>query len=457
LLTAQENQQLTTVMPGTPMGDLLRRYWYPVAASSQLDGHGTLPVKILGESLVLYRDRSGGLGLVAERCPHRGAGMIYGVPELEGLRCAYHGWCFDATGRCLQQPYEETEDPGSTFKDRVRIKAYPVREMADLIFAYLGPAPAPLLPRWDLFTRLDAPREIGMAVLPCNWLQIVENALDPVHVEWLHQHFSNYVRERAGRERFDLISRKHEKIGFDVFDFGIIKRRVLEGDPEGHERWSVGHPLVFPMMLKSGSTAHPTYQMRTPIDDETTLHIWYNAHYPAADDAEDLRPAKHDGVPFYEVPVPTLTPHGEPEWPLVDNNSGQDIVMWYTQGRVTDRSEEHLGLSDKGIILYRKLLRENLDKVSHGEDPMNVFRDPASNVCLELPVERAKFGRGMVKAGQHRQGGATKYSPLLREAEARARVLEPIPSPGPAPTADAGEGARTGPQLIPSPAAAGEG
>jgi 5,5'-dehydrodivanillate O-demethylase len=398
------------------MGDLLRRYWYPIAGSSQLPAHGTMPIKILGESLVLYRDRGGRLGLVDERCPHRSAGMIYGVPEQEGLRCAYHGWCFDASGRCTEQPYEQTEDPNSTFKDRVRIKAYPAEEVADLIFAYLGPEPAPLVPRWDLFTRLDAPREIGMAVLPCNWLQIVENALDPVHVEWLHQHFSNYVRERAGQGRYDLITRKHMKIGFDVFDYGIIKRRVLEGDPEGHERWSTGHPLVFPMMLKSGSTAHPTYQMRTPLDDQTTLHLWYSAHYGSEEDGMQLR--RQDSVPVYEVPVPTLTPRGEPEWGLVDNNSGQDIVMWYTQGRVTDRSQEHLGLSDRGIILYRKLLKDNLEKVQRGEDPMNVFRDPAANVCLDLPVERAKFDKAGFKPGEHRQGNSSKYSPLLREAEA---------------------------------------
>jgi len=114
------------------------------------------------------------------------------------------------------------------------------------------------------------------------------------------------------------------------------------------------------------------------------------------------------------------TKQGEPEWPLVDNNSGQDIVMWYTQGAVANRSEEHLGLSDRGIILYRKLLQENLERVQRGEDPMNVFRDPAHNVCLELPVERAKFGPGIFKAGEHRSGGASKYSPIIREAEAAA-------------------------------------
>ena len=414
MLTAEQNERLTAVGAGTPAGELLRRYWHPIAASGQLPAHEVKPVTVLGESLVLFRDRSGQLGLVGERCPHRGAGMIYGVPDQVGLRCAYHGWCWDASGRCLDQPYEQTEDPSGTFKNRVRITAYPVQEMADLIFAYLGPEPAPLLPRWDLFTRLDVPREIGFAVIPCNWLQIVENALDPVHVEWLHQHFHNYVFEQTGRGDKQKPRQKHEKIGFDLFDYGIIKRRVLEGDPEGHERWSTGHPLVFPMMLKSGSAAHPTFQMRTPIDDGHTLHVWYNAHYGAPDDVELPTPEQ---VPVYEVPVPTVSSRGEPEWDLVDNNSGQDIVMWYTQGAVADRGAEHLGLSDRGIILYRKLLQDNIERVERSEDPMNVFRDPATNVCLDLPVERAKFGSGLFKAGEHRSGGATKYSPLLRAAE----------------------------------------
>jgi 5,5'-dehydrodivanillate O-demethylase len=416
VLTVEENHHLTTVAAGTPMGELMRRYWYPIAASSQLASHGTMPVRIMGEDLVLYRDRGGQLGLVAERCPHRGAGMIYAVPEQHGLRCAYHGWCFDAAGRCLEQPYEQTEDPASTFKDRVRIKAYRVQELADLIFAYLGPEPAPLVPRWDLFTRLDVPREIGFAVIPCNWLQIVENALDPVHVEWLHQHFANYVFERTGREALRKQPQKHERIGFSLFEYGIIKRRILQGDTEEHERWATGHPLVFPMMLKSGSAAHPVYQMRSPIDDHHTLHVWYSAHYGAPGDMPLEAP---ESVPVYEVPVPMLNERGQPAWDLIDNNSGQDIVMWYTQGAVANRTEEHLGLSDRGIILYRKLLQENLEKIRRGEDPMNVFRDPASNVCLELPVERAKFGPGVYKPGERRGGNSSKYSPLLREAESK--------------------------------------
>src|SRR4051812_27676102 len=132
MLTAEENELLTQTTAGTPMGDLLRRYWYPIAACSQLEQHGTLPVKMLGESLVLYRDRSGALGLIGDRCPHRAAGMIYGVPEQRGLRCAYHGWCFDETGRCIEQPFEEKVDSENNFKDKVRIKAYHAQELAGL-------------------------------------------------------------------------------------------------------------------------------------------------------------------------------------------------------------------------------------------------------------------------------------------------------------------------------------
>src|SRR5687768_15412092 len=121
------------------MGGLLRHYWHPVGISSQLTGPGTRAVRLLGEDLVLYRDQSGQLGLVGNRCAHRRAGLVYGIPEAEGLRCAYHGWLYDEGGRCLEQPYEATAN--NSFKDRISIKAYPVQELGGLIFAYLGPEP----------------------------------------------------------------------------------------------------------------------------------------------------------------------------------------------------------------------------------------------------------------------------------------------------------------------------
>ena len=429
MLTQEQNERMTSVGAGTPMGDLMRRYWHPIAVSSQFAASGTRPIKLLGESLVLYRDRSGKLGLVGERCPHRRAGMVFGVPEPEGLRCAYHGWYFNAEGRCLEQPYEETEDPNSTFKERVTITAYPVQEKAGFIFAYLGPLPAPLIPNWDLYVMDGAARDIGGAMIPCNWLQVMENSLDPVHVEWLHTYFSNYVLERLGRP--DLKRAKanmgrtewrHTKIGFDVFEYGIIKRRLLEGMTEEDDGWATGHPIVFPNILRSGNT----FQIRVPVDDTHTYHWWYSCHRnPAVLDVT----REQDDIPFYDVPVPGLDEHGVPEWPYLDNNSGQDMAMWYTQGDVADRGEEHLGASDKGVALYRNLLELNMLKAAKGEDPMNVFRDPASNVYHELHTEQMLFNRGdnkkIIPAGQ-----ALKYSPVLREAARKIQgeeaLLEPV-------------------------------
>jgi 5,5'-dehydrodivanillate O-demethylase len=411
MLNQEENALLTQVGRGTPMGDLLRRYWYPVAASSELIDRPVKAVKILGESLVLYRDKQGRPGLVGPQCAHRRMSMMLGIPDNEGLRCAYHGWLYDKDGKCLEQPYEQTEDPNSKFKDRVTIPAYSVQELGGLVFAYLGPKPAPLLPRWELFVRDGVLRDIGSAVVPCNWLQIMENSLDPVHVEWLHQHFYNHVLERLGRNDFKGNPVKHQKIAFRVFEYGIIKNRLLEGETEDNEDWQVGHPVLFPNILLSGSTNRPTFQIRIPVDDTHTRHIWYTC-YPG-----DNSKAPQEVIPYYEVPVPGVDSHGEPEWSLLDNNSGEDMAAWITQGEIADRSEEKLGLSDKGIILYRQLLKQEMEKSQRGEDPMNVFRDPAKNAYIKLSLEDAKLNSGSFRSGPRRQGGATKYSPILNEEE----------------------------------------
>ena len=178
------------------MGELLRRYWQPIGAAVELDDNPVKPVKLLGESLVLYRDRQGRFGLIGDTCPHRRTSMLYGIPEEEGLRCPYHGWMFNGTGQCIEMP---AEAPDSTFPSRVKMPGYPVQELCGLIFAYLGPEPVPLLPRWDMFVWDNVLRDIGSTIIPCNWLQIMENSLDPVHVEWLHGRFSDYVLERLGR------------------------------------------------------------------------------------------------------------------------------------------------------------------------------------------------------------------------------------------------------------------
>jgi 5,5'-dehydrodivanillate O-demethylase len=417
VLTAEENELLTKVGPGTPMGELMRRYWQPIAASVQLKDEPVRPVRLLGEDLVLYRDESGTLGLIGNRCAHRRVDLLFGIPCDHGLRCPYHGWRYDETGQCIEMPYDEAEG-NSTFKERVQIPGYPVIERKGMIFAYLGPAPAPLFPSWDLFMWDDVYYDIGSCAIPCNYLQIMENSLDPVHVEWLHTHFSNYALKRLGtdlkRRGFSAggVPQRHKMIGFDVFDYGIIKRRIMEGTDENHPYWSVGHPIVFPNILKTTG-----FQYRIPIDDHNTNHWWFFPH--RIPDGVELPP--QDEIPYYDVPLPQVGPKGELPWSLLDNNGGQDIMMWITQGGVADRSLEKLSLSDKGIILYRKLLVDNLERMKRGEEPMNVFRDPQQNAYHELPSEYWQMSAEAARRGElNRSGGASKYSPVIAEALRRA-------------------------------------
>src|SRR4051795_5237180 len=142
MLTKEQNELFTQVGPGTRMGELLRRYWYPIAAVADLDADPVRPVRLLGEDLVLFRDGSGKLGLIAERCAHRGISLAYGIPQENGLRCAYHGWVYDTAGHVVDMPFEPMCIP-------FRINSYPVQEMGGMIWAYMGPDPAPLLPRFD--------------------------------------------------------------------------------------------------------------------------------------------------------------------------------------------------------------------------------------------------------------------------------------------------------------------
>src|SRR5919202_294131 len=153
MLTKEENDLLTQTGPGTPCGDLMRRYWQPVALSEELPpGGAPLPVQILSEELVLFRDEAGVPALLGLHCPHRGADLSYGRLEDGGLRCLYHGWLYDGAGRCLEQPGEPA---GSQFRTKVRHTAYPCQEAGGLILAYLGPAPAPLLPAYDFLDTTD--------------------------------------------------------------------------------------------------------------------------------------------------------------------------------------------------------------------------------------------------------------------------------------------------------------
>ena len=352
MLNVAENDRLSRVGKGTPMGELMRRYWHPIGASAEMLERPTKSVRLLGEDLVLYKDRSGTLGLIEARCPHRRVDLSYGIPEEHGLRCMYHGWKFDETGQCIEQPFEETVHPDGRFKGKVQIAGYPVQELAGLVFAYLGPLPAPDLPQWDQLLWTNAVRDIAISELPCNWLQCQENSLDPVHVEWIHAYLGKYLSTDRNALASGGSLRPHQRIGFDEFEFGIIKRRVLLGGSESDDEWAVGHPVLFPNILLVGNEARATFQFRVPVDDYNTLHVSIYS-FRAAPDA----PAPTQAVvPYRHVPI--KDDHG---YFILDWTFNQDYMAWVTQGPLARRDQEILGESDKGIILFRKQLMHLCD------------------------------------------------------------------------------------------------
>jgi len=320
--------------------------------------------------------------------------------EHDGIRCPYHGWKFDARGNCLELP---AEPPDTKLKERVRIDAYPVQELGGLIFAYLGPEPAPLLPRYDLLVWDDVLRDIGHAMLPCNWLQIMENSVDPYHTEWLHGRHLSYVKRRQGTDGPRPYRKPHAKVGFDVFRHGIIKRRMLEGGSEQDDDWKIGHPLVFPTTLRVGEHGRHRFQFRVPVDDTHTWHVWYSCY--KFEPPLSVPPQKE--IPLYEVPW-----RDESGNFIVDFVDGGDIMVWITQGSIADRTQEILGSSDKGIALYRRILLEQIARVEKGEDPIGVMRDEVENQIIELPQERNKFGGGRKFLLQALENGHGRYSPL---------------------------------------------
>jgi 5,5'-dehydrodivanillate O-demethylase len=411
--SVKQNKLLTEVGRGTPMGELMRRYWQPIGAAVDLESKWTMRVRLLGEDLVIFKDRQGRLGLIAEQCPHRRASFAHGIPTENGIRCPYHGWEYNAQGKCIHQPNEQDK---CAFRDKVSTDAYPVQEMGGMLFAYMGPQPQPLLPRWDGFVAQGTIRIMGRTILPINWLQIMENSLDPVHTEWLHGHHYEFLKEQEGVKV--AISTRHLKIDFKEFEYGMTKHRLLEGHSEDGDDWKVGHPIVFPNMLAVGNgdekSRYYSFQMRVPVDDTHTMHLWFNAYVPP----QGVTVPRHllEKVHTYEVPF--VDDKGEF---IVDNVDGQDMMAWISQGVIADRSLENLGATDKGVVMYRRLLKREMQKVKAGIDPMGIVRDSARNERIDLPNEKKKH---------HNSDGFTsfmmrthaKYSPIANDL---SKLFEP--------------------------------
>jgi 5,5'-dehydrodivanillate O-demethylase len=378
MITQETNDRMTRVGPGTPMGEMMRRYWQPVGAVEELLKEPVQPVRILGEDLTLFRSLKGEIGLIGKACAHRAISLAYGIPQENGLRCAYHGWTYNVEGKVVDMPFEPACLP-------LKVKAYQAQELGGLIWAYLGPVEStPLLPRLELLVRDDWNRSVTFRPLPCNWVQCNDNSLDPVHFEHLHGYFGDYWNRKHGIDR-KVRTAKHLKIEFDVFDYGIYKRRLLEGDPIDADDWVVGHPFIFPHTLIQGVGDSYGLQIRVPVDDTHTMHVRYRGS-PMGPDAEPqtVVPVQHLELPY--------DAYGRVEWPDV---SLQDEAAWVAQGPLSDRTKEHLATSDKGVILYHKLLMENIEKVQRGEDPMFTIRDMEENVPY-IHVQRERASAKMI-------------------------------------------------------------
>lgn len=367
MLTREENEVLTRVGAGTPAGDLLRRYWFPVGVAGELtEKNPTQLVRILGETLVLFHDRKGRVGLLDDRCAHRGASLCYGRVEERGIACPYHGWLYNTKGDCLETPAESAD---SKFHLTVKQRAYPVQKLVGLYWAYLGPDPAPLMPNFDVWFRRDGRRKIFIQPqLDCNWFQAMENSVDPAHLQILHQDTAN--RGRPIQDSTRGLTDDVQEFDFYEVSYGLMKRRTYKNGMIDE------HPVIFPNILRQGNVG----QIRVPTDD-THTKVYFVRFFPS----EHGEVVEHD-----EPPVEYIQPYKNPPDALhpytkfrMDAVQAQDHMAWETQGPVADRSRERLTTSDRGIVMLREVMFREIKKVRQGLDPMGVIRDPAQNPMVD--------------------------------------------------------------------------
>jgi phthalate 4,5-dioxygenase len=399
MMTKEENDFLTQTDAETPGGQLLRRYWQPVALSEELTSGGApLRIKILGEDLVLFRDDQGRAGLLGIHCSHRGTNLSYGRVENGGLRCLYHGWLYDIAGRCLEQP---GEPGGGEHRDAIRHPAYPCQEAGGVIFAYLGPGEPPLLPNYQF---LNAPPDhlyVNKIYHDCNYLQANEGNIDPVHLSFLHRFLENredrYRGVRGAEEsHYNLVARNIAPIlDVEVTDFGvrIYTVRRLEG---GKAYLRVSYFILPNLSAFPGQTGGEGYSVNwhVPVDDD---HHWkytfvYSTGAPLdknvvnrerSDLTSDYRLVRNEANRFMQDrdSMKTKTYAG-----MGTGFQAHDAFATASQGAIQDRTEEHLVSSDKAIVAARKLLEKAIRDVQEGREPPHVVRESSKNRFPHLLV-----------------------------------------------------------------------
>ena len=358
-------KDLTEVGPRTPMGELLRRYWHPIGLTS--DATDTpRKVRVLGEDLILFRDKTGRPGLVLPNCAHRGASLYYGKVEERGIRCCYHGWLFDVQGHCVEQP---CEPEGGRARGKLRQPWYPVQEQYGLIWAYMGPPDKkPVLPRYECLEILGEGEFLeaddssigggGPPVLPCNWLQHYENLVDPFHVVILHSTFSGtqFVPQMAVMPEvtWEVAEQSVRTISIRKLPDGKTLRRISEA----------GLPTLrvipSPRIGRYGVVESLGWVL--PIDDHS-FRIFVVGRVREKGELVKMR-SRLNGKLWEE-----LTEEEHQQFP-------GDYEAQVSQGAIAAHSDEHLASSDRGIVMLRRLLQKQLDALQQGTDPAGVSFDP---------------------------------------------------------------------------------
>lgn len=392
MATKITNTDIPRVGRGTPGGDWLRRYWMPVGASGDLYD---IPqaVKVLGEELVLFRDGEGRTGLIGRYCAHRGSSLEYGDIEDAGIRCPYHGWLYDVSGACLDQPSERN---GKEFCAKVRQVSYPVRELGGLIFAYLGPDPdnPPPLPNYSPLVDHGGMRMIEPTRhFDYNWFNFYENSADPCHV-WILHGESAYGDQTWGNRFFSA----DDPPDFEPVEtpYGmkiVMSKRTPEQDGVFVDEMSLGFPSILqvgdtefvhgkedPAKLVNRGAEYEHFMFITPKDDDSFMMFTVD-YYTGPDENffERLREMRKR-----EEPKDDRKPYDtRPLIPFRGNVRTEDIVTQGTQKMLGERTE-HLGTSDRGVIMLRKMVRDAIAQAAEGEAPKGLHLEENADGLVKL-------------------------------------------------------------------------
>jgi phthalate 4,5-dioxygenase oxygenase subunit len=395
-MTEARYQHLTQTNAGTPAGSLLRQYWQPVGMSADLVAGGAPKAeRVMGDDLVLFRDESGRVGVLALACAHRCADLSYGRIEAGGLRCVYHGWVFDVEGRCLDQP---AEPPQSTFKDRVRQRAFPSREVAGVVWAYLGTGEPPVFPSFPAL----APEAFCFTTRwrgNANWLQASEGNIDPVHTSFLHQIVPTDPEMRKRWGVFSVNARPEVTVEETRFGVRLFTKRRL---PDSDQMLLRVTNFVMPNACAVGGFEGDlgpggcTMLWDVPIDDEHHWRYEFIFHRSGRLDKATLSAQyaseKVDGDHMRRTPENrylqdrAAMERGEQYIGLGECFTVHDVFITQSQGIVHDQSREALGSSDIAITRARRLLRQAAIDVAEGRDPRGVLRSESENDYRDLIV-----------------------------------------------------------------------